>query len=1163
LSGRGLDREQLDTGAPLRQLRREGDYWTIAGTGEPFRLRDSKGLRHLDELIRHPDADVHVMSLVTSSGTEGARAVGRGGADRESATLNVRGDLADALGDAGPGLDEQAKAAYRQRIDDLVEEIDEAESFNDPERAARARDEREALLREVAGAVGLGGRARPTGSAVERARLNVTRAIRSAITKVAVHDEVLGRYLDATVRTGTVCRYSPLELEARAGVDQTSDEVREEFPMPALLAERDHAPFVGRAAELRVLDDVWTRARAGQLAVALVGGEPGIGKTRLVGEFARAVRDGGGVVIAGRCDAEALVPYQPFVEAMRDLVASSASDALRRRLGARGGELARLLPELVERLPDLPEPVAGDPDGARYRFFDAVVSLTAATASDHPLTLVLDDLHWADRPTLQLFRHFVRHCQDVPLVLVGTFRETEVRPDHPLAELLGELPREHRAERIALGGLTEDDVVALATAAAPPQAGEHVVRAIYEETQGNPFFVEETIRHVFARGSGERGNGSPGSEAIGVPDSVKDVIRQRVNALSEAAARILEVAAVMGPDFSLAPLEAVSGLDPDPMIDALDEALLAGLVVEQAGALGRYRFRHALVREALYESLSAVRRGHLHAALADAVENRHGADDGPHLSELARHRLASAIEGDAAAAVRASTRAGAYAMHQLAYEDAARHYRDALRALDLHGEPDDRARCEVLLACGDSEHRAGHTQDARRTFLEAANLARRSGLSAEMAQAALGLGDTSFEEFVARMDDELVAHLEEALDLVGSADSTERALLLARLTHATLYSGWTPEGGIALAEDGVEVARRLGDPHALGMALSARIRAKTEVQRGNIGQDGSGPVDFAECLVDADELLEVAVENTDRELALWARINRVVILLELGRLGDHDREIAIVKRIAEELQLPAYRWWPALWDATRALVDGRPADAEELAARALAVGQPVRGEAALLHYLLQLVTLRHMQGRLDEMGPTLDGLVAEGSIPMVRCIRALVDAREGDRAAAQAQFESLAADNFAAVPGDWNWMYATMPLTEVCAYLGDAPAARVLYEYLRPRASHFVIGGWATAFEGSYDGYLGLLASTTRDWESAEQHFRQAIAQNTRLAARPWVARNQADYAVMLLDRGSPQDVDEAAALAGDALVTANEVGMPYVTIQAEQALARARAPRR
>jgi len=388
------------------------------------------------------------------------------------------------------------------------------------------------------------------------------------------------------------------------------------IPLPPLLAGRERSTFVGRERELAHLRQHWASVRAGQRELVLLTGEPGIGKTRLAAEFALAAHAEGAILLFGHTDEEAALPYQPFVEALRHYVATCPLDELRVQLGATGAELTRLAPELAQRLPDLPVlPPAGS-DGERYRLFDAFTALLAEASRACPIILVLDDLYWADKPTLLLLKHIVRAPERSPLLILGAYRETELARTHPLSKALADLRRDGALQRVSLKGLDERDVGALIRAWAGQEAPPALVRAVHEHTEGNPFFIEEVLRHLAETGAIYQRDGRWVTDLtiaqMGIPEGVKEVIGRRLSRLSEDCNSVLTVASVIGREFDLAAVERASDLSGDRLLDLLEEAVAARVVAEVPHIVGRYSFSHALIHETLYDELTTTRRVRLH-----------------------------------------------------------------------------------------------------------------------------------------------------------------------------------------------------------------------------------------------------------------------------------------------------------------------------------------------------------------------------------------------------------------------------------------------------------------------------------------------------------------------------------------------------------------------
>jgi pimeloyl-ACP methyl ester carboxylesterase len=348
----------------------------------------------------------------------------------------------------------------------------------------------------------------------------------------------------------------------------------------------------------------------------LLAGDAGIGKTRLAAEFALAAHAEGATVLFGRTDEESGLAYQPLVEALRHYVAACPLAELEAQARATGAELLRLVPELAQRLPDLSAPPPAEPDSERYRLFDAFAALLAEASRACPVVLVLDDLHWADRATLLLLKHIVRSPEPSPLLILGTYRETELVRSHPLSEALADLRRDRAFQRTSLKGLGQGDVGALIATWFGREAPRAFVRAVHEQTEGNPFFVEEVLRHLAETGAIYRREGRWITDltiaGMGIPESVKEVIGQRLSRLSEDCNSVLTVASVIGREFGVEALERASDLSGDRVVELLEEAVAAHVVVEVPQVVGRYSFSHALIHEALYDELTTTRRVRLH-----------------------------------------------------------------------------------------------------------------------------------------------------------------------------------------------------------------------------------------------------------------------------------------------------------------------------------------------------------------------------------------------------------------------------------------------------------------------------------------------------------------------------------------------------------------------
>lgn len=470
--------------------------------------------------------------------------------------------------------------------------------------------------------------------------------------------------------------------------------------LPSALLATAAGDFVGRQAELAEMQDVWRRAKEGRHQLLLIAGEPGIGKTRLSLEFARRCGAEGSTVLIGYNDEENLVPYQPFVEGLSWYVRHCPEAELRSLLSAAGGggELEPLLPELRYRIPDLPGPPPMDPEGQRYRLFEAVAATLAALSRTRPLLFVFDDLHWADKPTLLLLRHVMRSARTGFFTVVGTYRESELGRTHPLSDVLTTLRREPSVTRLVLHGLAIAQVSALVDSIVGSNMLPKLPQMIMDSTDGNPFFVTEMLRHLKETQTIDKVSGRTTDVAdLGLSEGIREVIGRRLSRLSNACNRMLSVAAIIGREFDTTLLEAVADLPEAELLEALEQATRAQLVVESDDVNCRFGFRHALIRETLYSELSSPRRVKLHRRIADAIERLAGGGANPPLAELAYHFSQAASTGAADKAIDYAIRAGDRAAGGLAHEEAARLFEIALQSLEFRPEDSETGRLRVGL----------------------------------------------------------------------------------------------------------------------------------------------------------------------------------------------------------------------------------------------------------------------------------------------------------------------------------------------------------------------------------------------------------------------------------------------------------------------------------
>lgn len=919
--------------------------------------------------------------------------------------------------------------------------------------------------------------------------------------------------------------------------DAGADDESVRLPLPPAMAMPEGGVFVGRNDELTKLLEAWTHARAGTRRALFVAGEAGIGKTQLVGELTRRLHGDGATVLYGRCDEEMLVPYQPFVEALHDYVAACPTATLRSQLQGLGGELARLVPLVSQRFTDLPPPLQGEPETERYRLFEAVTVLVTGIARVQPVALVLDDLQWADKPTLLLVRHLLRSGEEGAPLVVGIYRDDELTRMHPLAETLADLRRDQLFDRVVVGGMSRSDVESMLVALAGSDIAPMLAEALFDTTEGNPFFLGEVLRHLIETGTLSEhptlGGAILSIEELGLPEGVREVVGRRLLRLSPDANHVLGLAAVVGRTFGLDVLERVADLPEDSVLEAIEEATAARLIDEAPGGFGRYAFSHVLIRETLYRELATARRARLHRRIGEALEGL--GDPDLRLAELAFHFYEAARAGDVDTAIEYCKRAGDHATSLLAFEEAAGHYEQALQAMELDPRAGLGRTGELLVAVGDAWWRAGVRDRSKDAFLRAVELARSTGDGQLLGAAALGLGTgrSSQEGFdVSGTADALVISLlEESLGLLPEEDSPLRARLLGRLA-VSLYWDAPRERLVELCHEAVAMAERTGDKGALLGVLISRNFALW------------GPDDADGRLRAANEILHLAEALGRADRTLEARLYRIIVLLELGDVSTADPEIDVFCRGATDLRQPFYRWYSMVLPATRALLDGRFDDVERLAGEALVLAEQAQDPAALPVWGAQMIFVWAERGQGTELQAAFDAIRAVApDMPAVAAAGAWIAYQLGHLDEARTSFDPIADENFAGLGRDAGWMSSIAMLAEVCSALLDVEHAAVLYGLLEPYSGRNVMA-WATAPSGPVDHYLGLLATTQQQYDDAEARFRAALSLCDTMRSRRFRAHTEHAYASMLSERGGPGDDEQAASLRARARLAAQDLGM-------------------
>ena len=862
--------------------------------------------------------------------------------------------------------------------------------------------------------------------------------------------------------------------------------------LPPPLAGAASGTFVGREDALDELEAVWKKALPGTEQFAVVAGEPGVGKTRLVAHFAAEVHESGATVLYGRCDEEVLVPYQPVVEALRHLLRQGYPLDLPPELAE---ELVRLVPEAGSGAPADPhEPLLGERDTQRYRLFEAVATALGGLAGERGLLLVMDDLHWADRTTLLLLRFLARIGGQSPILLLATYRDDEVGPDHPLSDLLADVRRDRRFERIALEGLAEGEVAELVAARAETEGSAAFVRRLQAQTAGNPFFIEETLRALDH-------DGRPLDEGVlesGVPEGVGDVIFRRLGTVGDEVTEVLAVAAVVGREFDLDIVAAAMDRSEEHVLSALERAMAARLVVEAPDQVDRFTFCHALVRETLYGRQATSRRLRRHLKVGEALEHSARRRRGP-AAELARHFYEARAVADPDKALEHVLAAAAEASEALAYEEAAAHLHRALTVLDEIDDRDPARRCEVLLSLGRAQWRAGNPA-ARESFADAADLAREAGLAEPLGAAVLGMTGRFYEAGVA--DPETIEQVQGALDALPDADSALRARLLARLSDSLHVAG-DEDRRNAISAEAVEMARRVGDPDTLGVTLLARHAALLHIDH------------LEERLGIASEQLQLARERRRTEMVALGLHWRIFDLLEQGDGQGARRDEAELAAVAADLRQPLYRYLDRCWQGVFAQIEGRLDEADQISADAYAIGRRAGARTAGSTRLGALVPIRRDQGRLGELADDVRQIVAEhpwittwrGLLPLV-----LVEAGAEDEA--RQVIDELHAEGFERIPRDLFWLTTVSVLGEAIATVGTPEQQKAIHALLAPHRERCIPASLAACW-GAVARVLGRLEAALGRTDEAIASFERALELEAALDAPALLERTRRDLAAI------------------------------------------------
>ncbi len=1005
----------------------------------------------------------------------------------------------------------------------------------DPERAVRVR-------------IGLN-----TGEVI-REETDLFGATVNAAARIADHADA-GEILISETAKGVLGEATKVELEDRGEVElkgfprpmrlhRVSWE--EEAIGPAGLRLPERTPFVGREAERAELRRCLDQVTRGRGALVLIGGEPGVGKTRLAEELLLEARQRGVLALTGHCyEMEGAPPYIPFVETLEGTARIVPGEAFREALGDAAPEVAKLMPELRRLFPDIPPPLELPPEQERRYLFNSFQEFLERAARVQPILLVLDDLHWADDSTLLLMQHIAQQVSQMPLMILGTYRDVELDVGHPLARALEELLRQRLAHRIALRRLPEAGVAAMLEALSGQEPPASLVQAVYGETEGNPFFVEEVFQHLAEEGKlfDAQGRWHPGLRVseLNVPEGVRLVIGRRLERVCEDCRRVLTVAAVIGRSFSFELLDALGDVGTDALLDAIDEAERAHLITSTAdGPEARFSFAHELIRQTLVSSLSLPRRQRRHLRVAEAMERLYARTLEEHATDLAHHFYQAGAAADPEKTARYLTVAGKRAMEAAAFEDALRHYDDAL---SLQPADDQRGRADLLYKRGLALRSLGRWEEAMADWREALAAYDELG-NAEAA------GHVSFAlALQLAYSGKLAESLEigrRGLAALGERVSADRCRLLAHTgSHLSLSGDYS--AGASLLDEALTMAETLGDQRLLGQVLGYKT-----VHHGWHLQ----PLDAVNAGLRAADILRQTGDLGSLTDISW---NTQYALLYLGRLTE-------AAEIGREVEPLATRlgYLGALLSVRRGIVNGQfmvTGDIKRFEEYAKADLELCRrtGSNAISNAYTYLGDVHFWRG---EWGQALaqyqeaanlepPGVLAGYDWGALFLGEAYVGDRDSAFAVLEQSREKLPRPGRANVIGAWAMLFAAV---EGLTVLGEREKAAKLYPLVLEAVDTGAVVLW---YSPLLHAVAGMAAAAGEHWEKAEEHYQTALRQAHELPhviQQPEVRRW---YARMLIDRDAPGDCEKARELLTEAIAMYRRIGMPKHVEMAEALLAR------
>ncbi len=987
----------------------------------------------------------------------------------------------------------------------------------DIQEAMAARRQREPE-RGVAVKIGLN-----TGEVI-REEADLFGAMVTAAARIADHASA-GEILVSDAVRAVLGSATPVQLEDKGDVELRGfpdpwrlHAVRweQETALPALF---ERTPFVGREEERSVLRRLLDEAIRGEGSLMMIGGEAGIGKTRLAEEAAAEARQRGFLTLVGHCyEMEGAPPYIPFVEALQAAARMASREALREDLGDAAPAVARLVPELHRTLPDIGPPLGLPPEEERHYVFNDVLEFLRRTAQREPIFLMLEDLHWADESTLLLLRHIAPCLSQMPALIVGTYRDVELDVDRPLAQALAELHRYRLAHRLSLGRLGQAEVSSMIEGLSGQEPPSGLVRVVWSAAEGTPFFVEELLRHLLAEGGvfDEEGRlrTDMRTEDLVVPEGVRLLAVGWLRRVSEETGRLLAEASILGSSFSLEVLQATAGMESDDLLDAIDEAERAHLVATSSsdGSDILLAFTHDLIRQALVDRLSLPRRQRLHLKVAETIERLGPPGGEEHVSSLAYHYRSAgglADPGRVAAACRA---AGDLALRMKAYPEAEAEYLAALGAGPQPRGLTTEERAAVLHKLGQVYRGQGRWDEAVASFDEAIDLW--GGPDSGRAPADLFISKADALAF------RPLPQLLEALDALAVARRSVGAdkWLQCRITELEAQH-FVQLRRYAEAEVAAEQAFALADE-----IDSNYLRARVLMASGLCHLF---TLDVGRAVEEYSRVLEMGETTVHQRMASQSRC--ALALASVGRLDEAAERGSVAQQyfrcIPEPAAEPDAKYLVGELDPAEygiaclptvmvAVARGRFDEAFQLVEQCLEESGDPPSIGVMMSLLPMRVALCYYRGRLDDADELVRGFVASFSggqarVPAVaHAYRGLLDAAGGADAGTVA--ETLAPVSMRFRP-DVRSLPVHVLVAEIAVLTRHASLAAGRYEVLQELYRGGVL--FTLPWVSLLPRLLGSIAILQEDWGEAERYLDQAAEVAQSAGAAPEVAFTQLELA--------------------------------------------------